>query len=242
MAHEPYYGLLVNAAISLIVFISSWYLGIKVIKTKAVGKAKVPAMAFAVVWLDIGLIYLAVCIRTIFAFFGKEQLDKMFFYADNFFGAMLAPTIIFFTFYLLFKNKKVSDIIAIIWTIVGFGWWVFDVKIGAQRVGVSYWLSEWKPGSELLTLVFGAVFYIPGLIALFALIISSRRSPKRTTRYKITMTGLSLVLAATLMLIDLAGTSPFIGFVVRILIALMTILGHLAYFPTKGIQEWLERG
>ncbi len=242
MAHEPYYGLLVNAAISLIVFISSWYLGIKVIKKKAVGKARVPAMAFAVVWLDIGLIYLAVCIRTIFAFFGKEQLDKMFFYADNFFGSMLAATIIFFTFYLLFKNKKVADIIAIIWTIVGFVWWIFDVKIGVKRVGVSYWLSEWKPGNELLTITFGVLFYVPGLLALFALMIASRKAPKRTTRYKIAMTGFSLILAATLMLIDLAGTSPFIGFMVRILIAFITILGHLAYFPTKSIQEWLERG
>ncbi len=242
MGHEPYYGLLINAAISFLVFLSSWYLGIKVIKKKAVGKAKVPALAFSVVWLDIGLIYLSVSIRTIFAYLGMEELDKMFFYADNFFGAMLAPTIIFFTFYLLFKNKKVADFIAVLWVIIGFAWWIFDVKIGAVRVGVNYWLSEWKPGKEILMITFGILFYIPGLLALLALILNSRKAPKRTTKYKINMTALSLILAATLMLIDLGGTSPFIGFIVRVLIAFMTVLGHLAYFPTKKIEEWLERG
>ncbi len=242
MAHEPYYGLLLNAAISFLVFLSSWYLGIRVIKTKAVGRSKVPAMAFSVVWLDIGLIYFCVGIRTLFGYFGMEQLDKMFFYADNFFGAMLAGTIIYFTLYLLFKNKKVADVIAIIWVIIGFVWWIFDVKIGAVRVGLSYWLSEWKPGNEILITIFGGVFYVPGLLALFVLLISSKKAPKRTIRYKITMTALSLILAATLMLIDLAGTSPFIGFAVRVLIALMTIFGHLAYFPTKSVKEWLEKG
>ncbi len=242
MGHEPYYGLLINAAISFIVFISSWYLGIKVIKRKAVGKAKIPAMAFSVVWLDIGLIYLAVGIRTLFAYFGMEKWDKIFFYADNFFGAMLAPTIIFFTFYLLFKNKKIADIIAIIWVIIAFIWWIFNVKIGAVRVGVNYWLSEWKPGDEMLMVAFGVLFFIPGLLALLALLLSSRKAPKRTTKYKINMTAISLILGATLMLIDLGGTSPVMGIVIRVLIAVMTIFGHLAYFPSRKIEEWLERG
>ncbi len=242
MAHEPYYGLLVNAAISFFVFLSSWYLGVKVIKQKATGKAKVPAMAFSVVWLDIGLIYFSVGVRTMFAFFGMDNFDKLFFYVDNFFGAMLAATIIFFTTYFLFRNKKVADTLAILWVIAGFIWWIFDVKTGAKRIGVSYWLSEWEIGSEFLMTLFGAIFYIPGLISLFALLFTARKAPKRTTKYKITMTALSLILAVTLMIIDLKGTSPFLGFAVRVLIALVTILGHLAYFPTKGIKHWLERG
>ena len=243
MGHEPYYGLLINAAISFLVFVSSWYLGIKVIKRKAIGKAKIPAMAFAVVWLDIGLIYLSVAIRTLFAYFGMEQLDKMFFYADNFFGAMLGPSIIFFTFYLMFKNKKVADMIAILWVIIGFVWWIFDVKIGAVREGaVTYWLSEWKPGDERLMIAFGLLFFLPGLIALIALMLTSRNAPRRTTKYKINMTALSLIVGATLMLIDLGGTSPIMGIVVRVLIALVTVLGHLAYFPTEKIEKWLERG
>ncbi|BBB32294.1 conserved hypothetical protein [Thermotomaculum hydrothermale] len=243
MGSTQYTGLLVNAAVSFIVFISSWFLAIKVIKKKAYGKARIPALAFSVVWLDIGLIYLSVAIRTIAAYFGLEQMDKMFFYADNFFGAMLAGTIIFFTTYFLFKNKKVADSLAIIWVIAGFIWFYFDVKIGAQRVGVSYWLSEWKPGSEMLMIAFGAMFYVPGLIALILLLLTSKKASSRTSKYKIVMTALSLFIGATLMMIDLAGTkNPIAGLFVRVLIAFVTILGHLAYFPTKKIEEWLERG
>ncbi len=243
MGNGPYYGLLINAAISLLVFISSWYLAIKVIKKKAVGKAKTPAMAFAVVWLDIGLIYLSVAIRTLFAYFGMYKLDKMFFYADNFFGALIGPSLIFFTFYLMFRKKKVADIIAIIWVLIGFVWWIFDVKIGAVRPEpVSYWLSEWKPGDERLMIAFAILFFMPGIGSLFALMLTSRNAPRRTTKYKINMTAFSLILACTLMLIDLGGTSPFVGFVVRVILAFVTIFGHLAYFPTKKIEEWLDRG
>ncbi len=242
MGNQAYTGLLVNSAISFLVFIFSFYLAIKVIRKKAVGKAKIPAIAFSVVWLDVGLIYLCVGIRTLFAYFGMEQFDKMFFYADNFFGAMLAPTAIFFSSYFLFKNKKIADTLAVIWAIAGFVWWYFDITIGATKVGVSYWLSEWKPGSEMLMTTFGVIFWIPGVLFLILLLFTARKAPTKTTKFKIVMTALSLIIAATLMLIDLNGTeNPVWGLVVRFLIVLVTIMGHLAYFPTKGIERWLGK-
>ncbi len=239
---QPGNGLLINAAVSAGVTLISLFLGIKVIRQKATGRARVPAISFANIWIMFGLIYLAVAGRTLAAFFEMYKLDEMLFYVDNFFGVMVAPAIIFFVMYFYLRNKRIATVISFLFIIGAIVWWIFNVRAGAERVGVDFWLSEWKPRGEIVVLVAKYVLYLPTVLAILSLNIMAYRVGKRSTRYKVGLSSFSITGATFLMMVDLLGTSPFVGFAARVGIMAFCLLGLLSYFPTRGIEEWIRRG
>ncbi len=241
MVMNPGNGLLVNAFISFLVFFISMVVGVKVIRQKAKGRARTPAISFGMIWFMFGGVYGAVAIRTLAAYFRAYQLDRLFFTVDNFFGVMVAPAIMFFVLYFYIKNKNVVNIIILLFFIVCMVWWVFDVRAGAKRIEVSYWLSEWEMASEKVANFAKYVLYLPTAIAILSLNFMAQRAKSRATRYKVFMSSISITGATFLMMADLLGTSPFVGFAVRVGIMAFCIFGYLSYFPTKGIESWIRK-
>ncbi len=241
MVMNPGNGLLVNAFISFLVFFISMVVGVKVIRQKAKGRARTPAISFGMIWFMFGGVYGAVAIRTLAAYFRAYQLDRLFFTVDNFFGVMVAPAIMFFVLYFYIKNKNVVNIIILLFFIVCMVWWVFDVRAGAKRIEVSYWLSEWEMASEKVANFAKYVLYFPTAVAILSLNFMAQRAKSRATRYKVFMSSISITGATFLMMADLLGTSPFVGFAVRVGIMAFCIFGYLSYFPTKGIESWIRK-
>ncbi|NOZ13507.1 MAG: hypothetical protein GXO69_07640 [Acidobacteria bacterium] len=241
MTLNPGNGLLVNAFISFLVFFISFVVGVKVIRQKAKGKARTPAISFAMIWFMFGGVYGAVAIRTLAAYFRAYQIDRLFFSVDNFFGAMVAPAIMFFVLYFYIKNKNVVNIIIFIFFVVCIVWWIFDVRAGAKRIEVSYWLSEWEMASEKVANFAKYVMYLPTAIAILSLNFMANRVKSRATRYKIFLSSISITGATFLMMADLLGTSPFVGFAVRVGIMIFCVFGYLSYFPSKGIERWIQK-
>ncbi len=241
MVMNPGNGLLVNAFISFLVFFISMVVGVKVIRQKAKGRARTPAISFGMIWFMFGGVYGAVAIRTLAAYFRAYQLDRLFFTVDNFFGVMVAPAIMFFVLYFYIKNKNVVNIIIWLFFIVCMVWWIFDVRAGAKRIEVSYWLSEWEMASEKVANFAKYVLYFPTAVAILSLNFMAQRAKSRATRYKVFMSSISITGATFLMMADLLGTSPFVGFAVRVGIMAFCIFGYLSYFPTKGIESWIRK-
>lgn len=242
MVLQPGYGLLINAAVSASVTFISVFLGIKVIREKAVGRARTPAISFANIWILFGLIYLFVAGRTTAAYFEMYKVDEVMFLIDNFFGVLVAPAILFFVLYFYLRNKRICTFVSFLFLIGCIVWWVFNVRAGAERVAVDFWLSEWKPKGEMVVLVAKYVLYLPTVLAILSLNIMAARVGKRSTKYKVFLSSFSITGATFLMMVDLLGTSPFVGFAARVGIMLFCILGFLSYFPTSGIQRWIQRG
>ncbi len=241
MEMNPGNGLLVNAFISFLVFFISYTVGVKVIRQKSKGRARTPAISFAMIWFMFGGVYGSVAIRTLAAYFGAYRIDALFFSVDNFFGVMVAPAIMFFVLYFYIKNKNIVNIIIFLFFIVAIVWWIFDIRAGARRIEVSYWLSEWKMASEAVADFAKYVLYLPTVIAILSLNFMAKRAKKRATRYKIFLSSMSITGATFLMMADLLGTSPFVGFAVRVGIMIFCIFGYLSYFPTKGIESWIRK-
>ncbi len=241
MEMNPGPGLLVNALISFLVFLISFIVGIKVIKQKAKGRARTPAISFAMIWFMFGGVYGAVAIRTLAAYFRAYQLDRLFFSVDNFFGVMVAPAILYFVLYFYIKNKNLVNVLILLFFIVCMIWWIFDVRAGARRIEVSYWLSEWQMASEKVANFAKYVLYLPTAIAILSLNFMANRAKSRATRYKVFLSSISITGATFLMMADLLGTSPFVGFAVRVGIMIFCIFGYLSYFPTKGIESWIRK-
>lgn len=242
MTMQPGYGLLINAAVSACVTLISAFLGVKVIRQKAVGRARVPAISFANIWILFGLIYLFVAGRTTAAYFEMYKLDEILFLVDNFFGVLVAPAIIFFVSYFYLRNKRIATAISAIFGIGCVVWWIFNVRAGAERVAVDFWLSEWEPKGEIVVLVAKYVLYLPTVLAILSLNIMAYKGGKRSTRYKVFLSSLSITGATFLMMVDLLGTSPFVGFAARVGIMVFCIMGYLSYFPTRGVEEWIRKG
>ncbi|MCK5878979.1 MAG: hypothetical protein KAH24_04325 [Holophagae bacterium] len=242
MEMNPGTGLLVNVFISFLVFFISIVLGVKVIRQKAKGKARTPAISFAMIWFMFAGVYGSVAIRTLAAYFKEYRLDEIFFYVDNFFGVMVAPAIMFFVLYFYIKNKNVVNIIIFLFFIECIVWWIFDVRAGARRIEVTYWLSEWKMASEHVASFAKYALYMPTVIAILSLNFMAQRGKSRATRYKVFLSSISITGATFLMMADLLGTSPFVGFAVRVGIMIFCIFGYLSYFPTRGIDGWIQKG
>lgn len=241
MEMQPGYGLLINAFISFSVALISIIVGTRVVREKAKGKARTPALSFAMIWWMFAGVYGAVGIRTVAAYFEAYKIDELFFYVDNFFGVMLVPAIIFFVLFFYLRNKRIANVVALALFVVCIIWWILDVKAGATRIGVDFWLSEWTPSSEKIVNFAKFVLYMPTTIAILSLNFMAKRAKNRATKYKVFMSSFSITGATFLMMADLLGTSPFVGFAVRIGIAIFCILGYLSYFPSRGIEAWLER-
>jgi len=242
MELQPGYGLLINAAVSACVTLISVFLGVKVIRQKAVGRARVPAIGFANIWILFGMIYLCVAGRTTAAYFEMYKLDEILFLVDNFFGVMVAPAIIFFVMYFYLRNKRIATAISMVFLVGCIVWWIFNVRAGAERVAVDFWLSEWKPRGETVVLIAKYVLYLPTVLAILSLNIMAYRVGKRSTMYKVFLSSISITGATFLMMVDLLGTSPFVGFAARVGIMIFCILGFLSYFPTRGIENWIRKG
>ncbi|PJB77847.1 MAG: hypothetical protein CO090_08030 [Acidobacteria bacterium CG_4_9_14_3_um_filter_49_7] len=241
MEMNPGNGLLINALISFLVFFISCVVGVKVIREKARGRARIPAISFAMIWFMFGGVYGSVAARTLAAYFEAYRLDQLLFYVDNFFGVMVAPAIMFFVLYFYIKNKNVVNILILFFFVVCIVWWIFDVRAGARRIEVSYWLSEWQMASEKVANFAKYVLYFPTVVAILSLNFMAGRGKSRATRYKVFLSSISITGATFLMMADLLGTSPFVGFAVRVGIMIFCVFGYLSYFPTQGIENWIRK-
>jgi len=242
MVLQPGYGLLITAAVSACVGLISLTLGVKVVRHKAVGRSRVPAISFANIWFMFAGVYFSVAIRTAAAYFEAYKVDELFFYIDNFFGVMLVPTTMFFVFYFYLKNKKIANFIAAFFFVVAVVWWIFDVRAGAHREFVDFWLSEWKMASQGVENFAKYALYVPCVLAILSLNIMARRAKSRAARYKVFLSSLSITGATLFMMLDLLGTTALMGFIGRVCIMLFCVLGYLSYFPTRRIEAWIRQG
>lgn len=230
-------GLLINSVIGFGVFIVSFLTSYFLMSRRKKGVEYI-TLGFSLFWLCIGLLYFFVGLRTLFAYFLKPEMDRLFFYIDNGFGGLIAPLIIYLFLYFWTENTRKSITVGFIFLLIWIIWMFLNVKGGVSGPHISYWQSEWTPMNKTAKLVNGIGLFIPGLLSAIGIGILSLGLKTKIARFRALTTSISIIIIAIVILLDYWGT---VGIPGRILILLASFTALIGYNPPVYIKNKLER-
>jgi hypothetical protein len=234
------YGLLVNSGISFLIFVAGALLALIIFIRKRDERIRTISVAFSIFWASIAMVYLFAALRILFGFLGNSQLDALFYQIDNAFGGFMVIPSVFLALYLLTRNKiagYVSSLcIAVIWVI----WLIVMYTNGVVGPEISYWHTDWDQASELAKKIAIYGLYLPAVISMIAMFFGLLRVDSPMAKYRLVMTAASMILTASLIIIEFLTTNPVLGIWIRSGILAAVLVGIFGYFPPRFIRTKLE--
>lgn len=234
------YGLLFNSGVSLLIAVGAAILCISVFVRKRDARIRPMSVPFSGFWLCITMVYLLAALRILAAFFGNSALDRIFYQIDNAFGgAMVIPTM-FLALYMLTHNKVAGGIGAVVMTVVWTIWLILMYTNGVTGPTISQWHTDWDQVSNAAKqlAIFG--LYLPTVLAMLSMFFGLVRVGSGMARYRLIMTAVSMILTATLIIIEFLTTNPLVGIWIRLGILVAVLVGVFGYFPPKGLRARLK--
>jgi len=235
------YGLLLNAGISLLIALAGGTMALVVFIRKRDPRIRPISFSFSAFWAAITMVYLLACLRILAAFFGNPALDRLFYQIDNAFGGAMVMPSVFLALYLLTRNRTVGMLGALAISVVWVVWLVVMYTNGVVGPEVSQWHTDWDQVSETAKrmAIFG--LYLPAVLSMIAMFFGLIRVDSPMAKYRLVMTALSMILTATLIIIEFLTTDPLAGIWIRSGILGAVLVGVLAYFPPGFIRSSLEK-
>lgn len=227
------YGLLINSSISFTIFAVCAITSLKLLEQRKI--APVPASVSSFYWCALGLLYLFVAIRTYAAFFGLNDIDMIFQFAAHAAGGWMGPPVVFLFIYFMTENFKISAIFGVIIILVYLYWIIIDISGGLIGPEVDYWVSEWRPGSNLARKISMYGLYLPVLVSAVGMNFLLFKVKSPMAKLRIVATSISFLIAASAVIMDYLGSVGIIG---RPLILLASFIGWMAYSPPSFIKRW----
>ncbi|MBN2380324.1 hypothetical protein JXM67_11045 [candidate division WOR-3 bacterium] len=236
------YGLLFNSGVSLLIAIGGGILTIYVLVRKRDPKVLFMSALFAAFWFCITMVYLLASARILAAFFGHYGLDRVLYQIDNAFGGAMAIPAVLMALYMLTRNKVAGGVGASLISVVWAVWVVIMVINGVSGPEVSQWHTDWDQVSAAAEYIAIFGLYLPAVLAMFSMFFGLIRVDSGMARYRLIMTALSMILTATLIIIEFLTTNPLLGIWIRLGILVAVLVGVFGYFPPKGLQARLKEG
>ncbi|MBD3285047.1 hypothetical protein GF359_01615 [candidate division WOR-3 bacterium] len=234
------YGLLLNSGVSLLIAISGGILTTYVLVRKRDPKVLFMSALFAAFWFCITMVYLLASARILAAFFGNYNIDRILYQIDNAFGGAMAIPTVLLALYMLTRNRIAGAVGASLVSVVWAVWVVIMTVKGVSGPTVSQWHTDWDQVSSAAKYIAIFGLYLPTVLAMFSMFFALFRVDSRMARYRLIMTAVSMILTATLIIIEFLTTKPLLGIWIRLGILVAVLVGVFGYFPPKGLNDRLE--
>ncbi|MDY6958134.1 MAG: hypothetical protein SVK08_03150 [Halobacteriota archaeon] len=198
------------------------------------------SVSFSLFWALFGASYLCTGIYIAFEYAGYSDLALIFFYASFSTLLMMTAPLAYFILHILLGEHKFSIATSIIFTVIGLAGIMLLLLLGVEGPYEDIWVPIFQT-ADLLKFLFIFGLYVPSLCMIMALLpfIALRRSP-RSTKYKITLSLVSLSLVYDFVLIDVLGIGGTLRLVSTLLILLGALLGYAAFFPPDVVVRSLK--
>jgi hypothetical protein len=185
---------------------------------------------FANFWLFMSIMWFFSGLRNLAAFFNNDLGDKLLFYVVTLFLAAQSVCLFTFIFSILFKNKRLNNLILSIAVLISLLYFIVFVREGVLSSEITYWGREWIPGKNS-NFIFKYCFFIPLIGALLINLI--RKSYNFFLGNKIDWLMFFLLIAVSLYvsigIVDALGniSGPYL-LLVRIFLMLACLCEYLA--------------
>ncbi len=198
------------------------------------------SVTFSLFWALFGTSYLCTGIYIAFEYTGASELSLIFFYASFSTLLMVTAPLAYFILHILLGEHRISIAASIIFTIIGLSGIILLLFLGVDGPYEDLWVPIFQT-HDLFKFLFIFGLYVPSLCMIMALLpfIALRRSP-RSTKYKITLSLVSLSLVYDFILIDILGIGGTLRLVSSLLILIGALLGYAAFFPPDVIVRYLR--
>jgi len=197
------------------------------------------SVTFSLFWALFGASYLCTGIYIAFEYIGASDMSLIFFYASFSTLLMMTAPLAYFILHILLGDNRISIVTSIVFTIIGLSGIMLLLLLGVEGPYQDIWVPIFQT-HDLLKFLFIFGLYVPSLCMIMALLpfIALRRSP-RSTKYKITLSLVSLSLVYDFILIDILGIGGTLRLVSTLLILLGALLGYAAFFPPDVVVRSL---
>ncbi|MDY6864626.1 MAG: hypothetical protein SVY15_01460 [Halobacteriota archaeon] len=198
------------------------------------------SVSFSLFWALFGTSYLCTGIYIAFEYIGASELALIFFYASFSTLLMMTAPLAYFILHILLGEHRISIVTSIVFTVIGLSGIMLLLLLGVEGPYEDIWVPIFQT-NDLLKYLFIFGLYVPSLCMIMALLpfIALRRSPK-STKYKVTLSLVSLSLVYDFVLIDVLGTGGILRLVSTLLILLGALLGYAAFFPPDVVVRSLK--
>ena len=200
------------------------------------------SVSFSLFWALFGTSYLCTGIYIAFEYVGHSDLALIFFYASFSTLLMMTAPLAYFILHILLGEHRISIVTSIVFTVIGLSGIMLLLLLGVEGPIEDIWVPVFQT-NDLLKFPFIFGLYVPSLCMIMALLpfIALRRSP-RSTKYKITLSLVTLSLVYDFVLIDVLGIGVTLRLVSTLLILLGALLGYASFFPPDMVVRSLKLG
>lgn len=200
------------------------------------------SVTFSLFWALFGTSYLCTGLYITFEYIGSSEIGLIFFYASFSTLLMMTAPLAYFILHILLGVHRISITSSIVFTVIGLSGIMLLLLLGVNGPIEDVWSPIYQI-NDLLKFLFIFGLYVPSLCMIMALLpfIALRRSP-RSTKYKITLSLVSLSLVYDFVLIDVLGIGGTLRLVSTLLILVGALLGYAAFFPPEVVVRSLKLG